>query len=69
MTDIPLLNGVIFAALGIALFAFAFAILSKAAPFDLWKEIAQEHNVAAAILAALSRIRLACISSSVTPRS
>jgi len=51
MTDIPLLNGVIFATLGIALFAIAFAILSKAAPFDLWKEIAYEHNVAAAILA------------------
>ena len=61
MTDIPLLNGVIFAALGIALFAFAFAILSKAAPFDLWKEIAQEHNVAAAILAGAVALGIAWI--------
>lgn len=51
MTDIPILNGIIFAGLGAIVFAVAFAILVKAAPFDLWKEIVQEHNVAAAILA------------------
>ena len=51
MTDIPLLNALIFAALGVVVFAVAFAIVVRLAPFDLWKEIVHEHNVAAAILA------------------
>ena len=51
MTEFPLLNAIIFAGLGIVVFAVAFAILARLAPFDLWKEIVQEHNVAAAILA------------------
>ncbi len=51
MTDVPLLNALLFASLGIVVFAAAFAILSRLAPFQLWKEIVEEHNVAAAILA------------------
>ena len=50
MTDIPLLNGLIYAGLGIAVFISAFALLAKLAPFDLWKEIT-ERNIAAAIFA------------------
>lgn len=51
MTGFPLLNGLIFAGLGVIVFAIAFAILVRLAPFDLWKEIVQERNLAAAILA------------------
>ena len=51
MTDMPFLNALLFTGLGVAAFAVAFTILVKLAPFDLWKEIAHEHNVAAAILA------------------
>ena len=51
MTDVPLLNALIFAALGIAVFIGAFAFLAKLAPFDLWKQIVEERNVAVAILA------------------
>jgi uncharacterized membrane protein YjfL (UPF0719 family) len=51
VTDVPLLNGLIFAAAGIGVFAAAFAILAKAAKVDLWREIVQERNVAAAIFA------------------
>jgi putative membrane protein len=51
MTDYPILNGLIYATIGIAVFAVAFSILSKLMPFDLWKEIAHEHNVAAAVFA------------------
>lgn len=51
MTDFPVLNALIFAALGVAVFAAAFALLAKAAPFDLWREIVKERNVAAAIFA------------------
>ena len=51
MTDFPLLNALLYAALGLVVFVAAFAILVKLAPFDLWKEIVHEHNVAAAIVA------------------
>jgi putative membrane protein len=51
MTDYPIVNALIFAALGILVFAAAFSILSKLAPFDLWKELAHEHNVAVAVFA------------------
>ena len=50
MTDVPVLNALIFACLGIGLFVVAFAALAKIAPFDLWKAIVEDRNVAAAIL-------------------
>jgi putative membrane protein len=51
MTDIPVLNGLIFAVLGVVIFVIAFSLVVRLAPLDLWKEIGQERNVAAAILA------------------
>jgi putative membrane protein len=51
MTDIPVLNALLFAGLGAVVFVIAFAIVVRVAPFDLWKEIVQERNVAAAIFA------------------
>jgi putative membrane protein len=43
-------NAVIYAAIGIVIFASAFLIIDKATPYNLWKEIVQEHNTALAIL-------------------
>ena len=51
MTDLPILNALLFAGLGILVFVAAFALVVRLAPLDLWKEIARERNVAAAILA------------------
>jgi putative membrane protein len=51
MTDVPVLNALIFAVLGIGLFVVAFGALVKVAPFQLWKEIVEERNLAVAILA------------------
>jgi len=51
MTGSPILNALIFTALGIAAFLVAFPMVVKLWPIDLWKEIAHEHNLAAAILA------------------
>ena len=51
MTGFPILNGLIFASLGVALFAVAFYVLSKLAPFDLWNEIGPERNLPVAIFA------------------
>ncbi len=44
------LNAVIYAAIGIVIFAVAFLVIDKVTPYNLWKEIVQEHNTALAIL-------------------
>jgi uncharacterized membrane protein YjfL (UPF0719 family) len=44
------INAVVFAFLGIAVFTIAFVLLDKLTPYHLWKEVIQEHNTALAIL-------------------
>jgi len=61
MTESGVLNAVLYTALGVAAFLIAFAIAIKLAPFQLWKEIVQERNVAVAILAAAVALGLAWI--------
>jgi uncharacterized membrane protein YjfL (UPF0719 family) len=51
MTDYPVINGLIFCGLGIIVFIIAFSLVIKLAPLDLWKEIGEERNIAAGILA------------------
>jgi uncharacterized membrane protein YjfL (UPF0719 family) len=51
MSEFPVLNALVFAGLGVLVFVVALAILAKLAPFHVWKEIVEERNVAAAILA------------------
>jgi uncharacterized membrane protein YjfL (UPF0719 family) len=43
-------NAIVFAAIGIAVFAGAFLVIDKVTPYNLWKEVVQEHNTALAIL-------------------
>ena len=43
-------NAVVYAAIGIVVFAGAFLVIDKVTPYNLWKEIVQEHNTALAIL-------------------
>ena len=43
-------NAVVYAAIGIVIFASAFLVIDKVTPYNLWKEIVQEHNTALAIL-------------------
>ena len=45
-----LANAVIYAALGIVIFAVAFVLIDKLTPYHLWKEIVDDKNVALAIL-------------------
>ena len=47
---INVVNAVVYAAIGIVIFAGAFLVLDKVTPYNLWKEIVQEHNTALAIL-------------------
>jgi putative membrane protein len=45
-----LLNAIVFAVLGIAIFSIAFVIIDKMTPYHLWKEIVEDKNVALAVL-------------------
>jgi uncharacterized membrane protein YjfL (UPF0719 family) len=45
-----LLNALIYALLGIAIFLLAFLIVDKMTPYHLWNEIVNDKNVALAIL-------------------
>jgi putative membrane protein len=44
------LNAVIFAFLGIAIFVVTFLILDKLTPYDLWREICENKNLALAVM-------------------
>ena len=61
MSDIPALNALIFACLGILIFVVAFAILDKLTPYHLWKEIVEEKNTALAILVGAMSIGMSII--------
>jgi uncharacterized membrane protein YjfL (UPF0719 family) len=61
MTEFPLLNAVLFAALGLVVFTVALGALAKMAPFDVRKAIAEDGNVAAAILAGAAILGMAWI--------
>ena len=45
-----LLNAVVFAVLGVAIFVVLFVILDKMTPYHLWREVVEDKNVALAIL-------------------
>jgi uncharacterized membrane protein YjfL (UPF0719 family) len=40
----------VFAFIGIIVFVLSFALIDKLTPYDLWKEIVEEKNVALAVL-------------------
>ncbi len=54
MTPATLLQGFVsalaFAALGIVVFAVAFALIDRLTPYHLWKEIIDDQNVALAVI-------------------
>lgn len=43
-------NAIVYAGIGIVIFGLAFLVIDKFTPYNLWKEIVQEHNTALAIL-------------------
>jgi uncharacterized membrane protein YjfL (UPF0719 family) len=56
-----LLNAVVYAVLGIVIFVIAFVAVDKMTPYDLWKEIVVEKNVALALLVGLMSLGLCVI--------
>jgi putative membrane protein len=61
LTEYPLMNAVIFALLGVAVFGIAYAILLKLTPLDLWRQLVEERNVAVAIFAGAAAIGICLI--------
>jgi uncharacterized membrane protein YjfL (UPF0719 family) len=56
-----LLNAIVYAALGIVIFAIAFVIVDKMTPYHLWKEIVEDKNVALAVLVGAMSIGMCII--------
>jgi putative membrane protein len=56
-----LLAAVVFAALGIAVFAISFIVLDRMTPYSLWKEIVEKQNTALAVLIGLVTLGLGVI--------
>lgn len=54
-------NAIVYAAIGIVIFAGSFLVLDKITPYNLWKEIVQEHNQALAILLGAMSLGLSVI--------
>ena len=51
----------VFAFIGIAVFVSAFVVIDKLTPYDLWKEIVEEKNVALAVLVGAMSIGICII--------
>ena len=52
---------IVFAAIGIVVFVGAFVLIDKMTPYDLWKEIVEEKNLALAVLVGAMSIGLCII--------
>ncbi|MFZ4688516.1 MAG: DUF350 domain-containing protein [Polymorphobacter sp.] len=52
---------VLYALLGIAIFVVGFRLWDRMTPVDIWKEIAEKHNIALAVLSGAIAIALAII--------
>jgi putative membrane protein len=56
-----LVAAMVFALLGIAVFAISFLILDRLTPFELWREICERQNTAVATLIGLVSLGLGII--------
>jgi len=56
-----ILNALVFAGVGILIFAVVFFVLDKLTPYHLWNEIVHQHNIALAILVGAMSLGLCLI--------
>lgn len=54
-------NAIIYAFLGIGIFAGSFALLDKMTPYDLWRELCEHRNVALAIVTGAAALGICII--------
>lgn len=56
-----LLNAVVYALLGIVVLIVSFIVVDKLTPYDLWKEIVEEKNIALALFVGLMSLGVSII--------
>ena len=54
-------SATIFSLLGVSIFAVSFWFVDRITPFDLWKEIVEDKNMALAVLAGSGAIAIGLI--------
>lgn len=60
----PIVAALFYAVMGLVVFSAAFYVVDRFTPYQLWKEIIDEHNTALAIIVAGLSIAMAIIISS-----
>lgn len=50
MNWLLVLNSIIYSVLGLVVFCVGFILIDKLTPYDLWKELVKEKNIALAIV-------------------
>ena len=58
---IALLNAVVYSLLGIVIFVIVFYLIDRMTPYQLWREIVEDKNVALAILVGAMSIGMCMI--------
>ena len=56
-----LLNSLIYALLGVVIFITSFIIVDKLTPYDLWKQLVEEKNVALALVVGAAALGICLI--------
>ena len=56
-----LLNSLLYSLIGVVLFWLSFLVIDKITPYDLWRELVQERNVALAIVVGAMCLGIAVI--------
>jgi putative membrane protein len=58
---VALLNAVVYSLLGIVIFVIVFYLIDRMTPYQLWREIVEDKNVALAILVGAMSIGMCMI--------
>ena len=58
---VALSNSLVYTVIGVVIFWLAFVIIDKITPYDLWKELVEEKNVALAIVVGSMCLAIAII--------
>ena len=61
MNTAILLSSLIYALLGVVIFIACFIIVDKLTPYDLWKQLVEEKNVALAIVVGAAALGICLI--------
>lgn len=56
-----LINSLLYSFLGVAMFWLAFVLIDRLTPYNLWKEIVEEKNIALAIVVGAMCLGIALI--------